>query len=253
MAPFAGTRDGMDVVVSICQPAPFPWLGHLQKLMTSDVHVVLDDATFQKDGFLNRVRLKAPSGARFITIPVRSRSSSQRINQVAVSDSAMASPLLRKFEAWYGGSPHFDATSELLAEYLAQARNDGLVRSAIATMSAVSDLLGVPQRELVTSSSLNVRRTRTSRLVDLVHAVGGNVYVYGPGRPGRAQYLDLHELERAGIRPAMIRYADMPYEQLHGSFESRLSVLDSLANVGVARIHDLIGHGEGTQCASSTS
>ncbi len=230
----------MTVTVSICQPSAFPWIGQFQKLYLSDVHVILDDVSFQKAGFLHRVRVKAPSGVRHLTVPLANRSSNRAIRDIEVSATADLQPLSSSFLSWYRPAPEVDLALSLLTEYLARVRADGLVPAAIATVNAISMHLGLQAPVLVRSSTVGVASTGTERLVDLVEALAGERYVYGPGTAGRPQYMQTELLERAGIEPVIMSYPDETYPQLHGEFVARLSVLDCIANIGAESSRSLV-------------
>ena len=56
--------------VAILQPGFLPWLGFFNQMLRCDVFVYYDDVQFDKHGWRNRNRIKAPSGPLWVTIPV---------------------------------------------------------------------------------------------------------------------------------------------------------------------------------------
>ena len=57
--------------VVILQPGYMPWLGFFDQLYRSDVFVYYDDVQFDKNGWRNRNRIKAPDGTpHWLTVPV---------------------------------------------------------------------------------------------------------------------------------------------------------------------------------------
>src|SRR5437763_192566 len=55
----------------VLQPGYLPWLGFFDQLRRSDVVVYYDDVQYDKHGWRNRNRIKAPSGPQWLTVPVR--------------------------------------------------------------------------------------------------------------------------------------------------------------------------------------
>src|SRR5690349_4906262 len=59
------------MIVSINQPAYFPWLGYFHRIATSDLHIVLDHVQFEKNSFVNRNRVRTVEGSAWMTVPVK--------------------------------------------------------------------------------------------------------------------------------------------------------------------------------------
>jgi hypothetical protein len=79
------------------------------------------------------------------------------------------------------------------------------------------------------SSEMTIGGESSRRVLDIVLAVGGNVYVTGHGA---RNYLDHELFERAGVQVRYMDYRKAAYPQLHGEFTPYVSVLDLIANVG---------------------
>ena len=53
--------------VSIHQPQYIPWPAYFDKILQSDIFVILDDVQFQKNGLQNRNQIKTPQGKAWLT------------------------------------------------------------------------------------------------------------------------------------------------------------------------------------------
>ncbi len=60
------------MIVTILQPSYIPWRGYFHQIARSDLFIFYDDVQYDKHGWRNRNRIKTPSGARWLTIPVHS-------------------------------------------------------------------------------------------------------------------------------------------------------------------------------------
>lgn len=208
----------MTVVVA-SQPSPFPWLGFFSKIQLCDVLVVLDDVTYQKDGFLNRFRLEMDNAPRFLTVPISRRSSHKLILDCDVAATLSDARILGQYRNWYRTAPHADAVADLLAEYLDQVRRSGLVGGSIHSLNRALALLDISPPSVVHSSELGVTTSGTQRLIDIVRELGGTSYAYGAGTANRPNdYLDEPLLEQAGIEARRLEVVSPPvarYSCLH--------------------------------------
>jgi hypothetical protein len=90
------------------------------------------------------------------------------------------------------------------------------------------------------SSDLVAPGDATTRLVNLIRAAGGNVYL--TGAYALEVYLDADELAAAGITLEIQSWKAVPYPQAHGPFIPDLSILDLLMQCGPQSRKVLLGH-----------
>jgi hypothetical protein len=64
-------RSANVVKIAIHQPQYFPWPPYVHKVVSADIFVYLDTVQFTKNGVQNRNRIKTPTGAQWLTLPVR--------------------------------------------------------------------------------------------------------------------------------------------------------------------------------------
>ena len=58
------------MIVGIHQPQYLPWLGIIDRIIKSDIFVMLDNVPYSKNYFYNRNRIKTANGWNWITAPV---------------------------------------------------------------------------------------------------------------------------------------------------------------------------------------
>jgi len=77
------------LIVSAHQPNFAPWVGFFDKMLHSDVLVLLDTVQFIKRGYQNRTRVKGPGGAQWLTVPVVTKGRyDQLTSDVEIDESA---------------------------------------------------------------------------------------------------------------------------------------------------------------------
>ena len=75
------------MILSAHQPAYLPWLGYFHKLAVSDGFIILDNVQFEKNSYINRNKIKTPSGESWLTIPVKMREHlNKSINEMEFAD-----------------------------------------------------------------------------------------------------------------------------------------------------------------------
>lgn len=229
-------------VVAIHQPNFFPWLGYFDKIARADVFVVLD--TVQLPGgagtWLNRVKLLVAGADRWVTAPLRRESSFRSIRDVSFDESKpWRRKLIATVQASYSRAPHYRDVVALIEELIAhQASN--LAAYNLHAIQTISGALGLDTSKIVQASDLPGEGASNALLISLVKSSGGTAYLCGGGASG---YQDDALFAAAGVR---LRYQDFrhPSYAQQGSaneFKAGLSILDALANLGLAGTASLIG------------
>jgi hypothetical protein len=220
-------------LVAIHQPNFLPWLGYFDKLVRSDVFVVLDHVQFQKKGgnWSNRVQLLTGGDqAGWITAPVdRSYHGTRPISEILIDDTQpWRRKLVKTIETNYAHAAHFEQALPLVAELIGHPSrrlaelNENAIRRLVAE-------IGLPAGRIVLSSSLKPYASATDLLIELVQAVDGDAYLSGGGAEG---YLEPGKFAAAGIELRMQDFEHPVYPQGKREFVPGLSVIDALLHLG---------------------
>ncbi|MCB2020961.1 MAG: WbqC family protein, partial [Burkholderiaceae bacterium] len=221
------SRSGCRVLVGIHQPNYIPWLGYFYKMSLSDVFVFLDDVKFSTRSFVNRNRISINDEAKWLTIPLK-RGFDTTIQDARLDGDAWVNKHLRSIELSYRKAPYFQDYFEAFCEVLRSNSNDSLARLNASLIKLMADWLGLA---CITynSSAIETRAVADERLVELVSAVAGNVYVSGAGG---ANYQSESTFSAAGIDLQYTNFAVERYKQPSPDFLPGLSAIDALFNIG---------------------
>lgn len=216
--------------IGAIQSSYIPWRGYFDFIASVDTFVVYDDVQYSKGSWRNRNRVKTAQGTRWITVPVRV-SLGQPIDAVEIGDpgAAWQDAHRRQLEAALGEAPHF-ADALALWRGAADAGERYLSRLNVRLIRAVNEYLGIGT-PIVQARDLDLRGSRTERLLSMLQRLGASEYLSGPSA---SAYLDVGLLNRNGIRVIYKSYDYPPYPQLWGGFDGAVSVLDLVANTGTA-------------------
>jgi hypothetical protein len=228
----------MPVMVGIHQPMYLPWIGYFEKIHRCDSFVLLDDAAYSRNYFINRNRIRMKEGWGWLTVPVLlSGKSGQPIREVEVDRS-------RRWEAkhWksirysYGNAPSFALHSGFFSGFY--SRDHALLLDVIMeTLEYLLDALGI-RTPLLRASELGVEGMKERRLLDICRHLGADSYLSGPS--GR-DYLHPSLWKAEGIDLYFHDYRHPVYPQVQGGFVPEMSVVDLLFNCGEDSLRILSG------------
>ncbi|MCC6794593.1 MAG: WbqC family protein [Candidatus Hydrogenedentes bacterium] len=214
-----------------------PWLRYFDKIARADVFIVLDNIQYNKNGWQNRNKIKGATGALLLTVPVHAPLGST-LDEVAIDNTQ---PWRKKHWAAiqqnYQRAPYFSDHEAFLCEVYSRewrALNE-LNRHMLEYYVAV---LGIHTR-IAYSSELDVPGIATERLINLIHAVGADMYY--SGAYALDQYLDASQLESSGIALHLQEWRAPVYPQFHGSFVPDLSIVDLLMHCGPVSLDVIMG------------
>lgn len=225
------------MLVAIHQLHYLPWLRYFEKVARADVFIVLDDIQYNKNGYQNRNRIKGPQGPVMLTVPVYDHFA-QTLDAVRIDNkTAWRRKHLRTIQLHYGKSPHFAEHAPWLDQIYTREW-DCLNSINREMLHYFIRALGITT-PIHYSSGLAVPGEATARLVNLIHAVQGDTYY--SGTHAVETYLDLAEMEAAGIRVTPQQWRAPVYPQHYGPFVPDLSMLDCLMHCGPAALPLILG------------
>ena len=231
-----------DKTVACHQPNFLPWLGYFAKMARADVFFLLDDVQFTqghgKHNWTSRVRILAANGPAWLSVPVRRAGEGRQLVSELKSDgdARWLPKMLKTLAGAYGKAPYFGEVFPPIAEILTLHAGN-LCGTNIALIERIRAMLGLETR-LRKSSEFAVAGMGNQRLINLVAAEGGNIYLSGDGAD---DYQVAAEFQAAGIKLQKMGFEHPRYPQRHGAeFTAGLSILDALCNVGAAATREML-------------
>lgn len=217
------------MIVSIHQPDYISYLGYFYKISKSDIFVFLDDAQFSNDNMHHWNRIKTPQGECRLKIPVEQHLG-DAINAVRTKDELKwKQKHLKTIEMNYAKSRFFheiypEFQELLLKDYKSLADMNIKINTWIARKFGF-------KTKFLKSSDMPIESVREERVIDIVKALDGDVYISGHG--AKAYQVEEHFTER-GVELVYTDYTPIEYEQLWPKvgFLPYMSVLDYIFNHG---------------------
>jgi hypothetical protein len=218
----------------IIQSNYIPWKGYFDLLAHADLVVFLDSVQSTKNDWRNRNQIKTQSGKRWLTIPIR-HSNALRIREVEIAQCGWGRKHFLTLAQAYARAPHASSMLPWIEDiYMETASLRYLSAINRAFIRKICGLLSIETRVIELEDILDDREhdalDPTQRLTEICRKTGATSYLSGPAA---GAYLDEKAFAEAGITLEWFHYEHYPeYQQLHGSFDHRVSVLDLLLMVG---------------------
>lgn len=219
------------MIIGIHQPNYLPYLGFFDKMKQSDVFVIYDDAQFNKENFTHRNRIRIYHGWKYLTVPVLKEyipiKDIKIRNELTVKGVKWADAHIRDIRDNYKDTP-FYATYENDFEAIYRKNYDKLLDLNMEIIHFLMDAFEI-NTKLIFSSELGFSSKSTERLVEIVEALEGDVYL--SGSMGR-DYLDISLFEKIGIKVEFQDFKHPIYRQRYEGFIPNMTAIDALFNAG---------------------
>ena len=215
------------MITTIHQPNYLPWLGFFDKIIKSDLFIILDDVEYSKNCFINRNKIKTTNGDMWLSLPVLYKSSSN-INEI----------LLDNKQAWkrthknsiincYSKSKFFKKYWPEIESYY-DKDYDKMVDITVPMIKLFTKILDI-NTEIVLSSTLDVNTRGSDRILDICKKVNATTYISGAN--GK-DYLKKEDFVLNNINITFQEYSHPMYNQRFDNVIPYMSIIDLLFNEG---------------------
>lgn len=224
------------IIVSAHQPNYLPWLGYFHKMTYSDVFVFLDDVQYTPKTYINRCFVRQSEQKARLSIPVSVPAWNATICEAMINTEAFSEKHLETFRHAYGKCRAFGTVMDALQPAY-QCGEVSLASFNIRLITALADFIGLSPK-FVRQSELGITSSSNRLLIDLTHAVGGDIFVSGVGAKN---YITGHEIEYRddGVELAYQNFIHPVYRQQKQPFIQGCSVID-LAFNHASKAHDIL-------------
>jgi hypothetical protein len=210
------------------QPAWIPYLGFFDKVIKSDVFVILDDVQYSKNGFINRNKIRTSDGEQWITIPVKKDSYKKTINKTVVADTKYKKKIEKTLFQNYSKSNFWGSYSNTIINLL-DFNSNKLFEINMKWLKWLLNELEIPTKIILQSELIKSDLQKTDMLIDLCNQTGCHHYLSGIGA---RKYLNKKGMNGNGIKVTWQFFNHPTYNQVYKPFIENLSVIDALFNLG---------------------
>jgi len=223
------------MIVAAHQPYFLPYMGFFNKINNADIFVYLDDVKDTRGSFSNRNKVKSPQGEQWFTVPVTTKNIRIDLVEIVWYENWMGHHL-DILEHLYSKAKYYSEYIELIDFTYDYAKWKYLSKLNEAMLFWIFIKLKLFP-EVYHSSDLNIKTTKSQRLIDICKKVGGDTYLSGLGAK---EYVDVDLFKKEGIEVIFQDYQQPKYKQRFGEFVPNLSVIDALFNCGEEKVREMI-------------
>jgi hypothetical protein len=214
------------LICAIHQPDLFPWLGFFYKMKHCDIFVLHDDCFISKKSVTRRVKINSYDGEWWLTIPTKNKSNDICETIISNSTKWQKKIELRMIHS-YKKTPFFHEYIDIFLDCL-YYQNHNLSEYNIYGIKQIMKLLDI-KKDLILSSSLNLKSSRTEKIINTLKSINSTVYLSGNGA-GSYQEEGMFKINNFTLKYSAFK--PTVYHQIHGNFTMGLSVWDVLFNIG---------------------
>ena len=211
--------------ISIHQPNFCPYFGFFNKIINSDVFVILDDVQIEY-GVANRNKIITKDGSwERIKVPVDKKYKFSLMTDVKIDNEYdWGSRILEQLSV-YNESEYFKKYEKFLNDTF-NVSWDSLYELNMHLIDKILTSQGITTK-IVKSSDLDIKSNGSQRVVDICKVLSADTYLSGGG--GK-KYLDVDLFK--DIKLEWQELNQLEYAQVHSnSWMPKLSILDTMFNV----------------------
>jgi|TARA_B110000495_G_scaffold185098_1_gene182622 hypothetical protein len=213
------------MIISIHQPNFCPYFGFFNKVINSDVFVILDDVQIEY-GVANRNKIITRNGSwERIKVPINKKYKFTLINEAQIDNEYDWGNVILEQLSVYNESTYFKKYEKFLNDTF-KLSWDSLYELNMHLINKILKSQGI-NTKIVKSSDLDVKTDGSQRVVDICEKLGADKYYSGGGAK---KYLDIELFKN--IKLEWQELNELRYEQVHSnSWIPKLSILDMMFNV----------------------
>ena len=222
--------------ICVHQPDFAPYLGFFHRLLYTDTFIYLDDVQFLRRGWHHRDKIKSRHGVdAWLSLSVSKGDFNQTIRDVRLQPGMeWRQKNLNLLKDSYSKAPYFDNFFPKIIK-INEKQHKYMIDMNLEIIDFLLSAFGMSVKS-VFSSQLSIGSESSQRLLDLVLANSGDVYISGVGA---RDYLDTSIFRDRGVSVVWQDFHHPVYKQVSEPFLPYMSSLDALFCVG-PEVNDLL-------------
>ena len=217
--------------VCVYQPLYFPPLHYWNRVLSSDVFVVLDNAQYVRKGIMGRAQIRNPNGGIIkLTIPVKHEGDRRLICNSYIDESIKWRDVhIETLQHCYAKADNF----EWAFSFFEKCIRRGVSNFAHLAVWSIRDILDNLNYQGAVQSSCQLPGTLKAKgsewMLNICKYLEADVYLCG--KIAYDKYMDKKAFEGAGVKMEVQDWKCPGYQQEGEGFIENMSIIDLLMNV----------------------
>ena len=216
------------MIIGSVQPSYLPWLPFFERIILSDVFVLLDDVKYTKNSSWNRNKILTKNGKLLLTVPIIYKERDQsKLNEVCIDNSKNWkkkhwNTIIQTFsKSNYWNNYHEEICEIYENEYIK------LIDLQLKIINFFLKKFCITKK-IHLSSSLNIKEKGNEKIVNICKYFNGSKFLV---KPNSEEYHPKKYFKDNDIDLLNFTYTDIILKD-NKTFNKELSALDYLLNIG---------------------
>jgi len=216
------------VIISIHQPAYLPWLGYFDKIINSDIFIILDTVDFQKNSFQNRNKILTKNGSIWLTVPIKKNKENKIIKNIKISYSKnWQKKHLDSIIFNYSKSINFEKNISKIT-YFYKNHWELFNDYCFEMLSVFCEILSIKNKIIRLSEDTKIDGIKSELILNICKKYNAKTYYSGVN--GKI-YLNEEKFKENNIKIFYQNYISPEYKQINSKlFQPNLSIIDYIMN-----------------------
>jgi len=216
--------------VGILQSNYLPWRGYFHLISKVDLFIFHDDLQYTKNDWRNRNVIKTPNGIQWITIPCGTNEK-RLISEVEIKDSSWQKKHWNLIKSNYQKAPYFNFYKSFFEDFYLDKKWTNLSELNQFLIKEIAiNYLNISTTVFDDSKNHELTLFKGNRVIELLKKVNATHYISGPAAKN---YISESTFKKNEIKIDWMNYNNyLEYDQLHGHFQEKTSIIDLLFNLG---------------------
>lgn len=218
------------MIVTGHQPNYLPWLGYFEKIIRSDIFVVMDNVQYSTGSYLNRNKIRIPKGEMWLSVPVKYKDNEDmELRFIEINyDVKWAESHWKSICFNYKKTPFFEKYYDFFEGYFS-TKWGNLVELNMAFINFVLKELDAKTSVVYASNYAEITGRKGDLVLSFCKAFSADLYYSGPSGKN---YLNEEDFKSNNIDIYYHNYIHPTYKQRYSGFSPGMSILDLLMNHG---------------------
>ena len=216
------------MIISIHQPAYLPWLGYFDKIINSDIFIILDTVDFQKNSFQNRNKILTKNGSIWLTVPIKKNKDNKIIKNIKISYSKnWQKKHLDSIIFNYSKSINFEKNISKIT-YFYKNHWELFNDYCFEMLSVFCEILSIKNKIIRLSEDTKIDGIKSELILNICKKYNAKTYYSGVN--GKI-YLNEEKFKENNIKIFYQNYISPEYKQINSKlFQPNLSIIDYIMN-----------------------
>jgi len=226
-------------IVSVHQPNFIPWIGYFNKIIKSDIFVILDNVQIPRGtSVANKNKIICKQGVLELVVPISHPKGNNRIStyrEVLFPEKNWYVKSLKTLESVYQKAPFYN---DVIPFIKATFEKNDLCEMNVFFLFEVCKLLSIKTEIVLMSDLKNIEGSKNELIISICKKMNATIYLSGKGA---ASYNDPLAYNKIGVELIYQEYTPVAYQQIHSkNFVANLSIVDALFNIGFEGVSELL-------------